>query len=153
MGQDITVEVNTGGKALNGLLSSMPVYSSIGTGPNRGLVIPTGGTPVRLQFDGRELMGLDIGFAQIVVADFLHLQGSLAFRKGEVYDVSIDTGGLAPLLQSIGQGTGATLGRYIDDVKVRKWELSSYEGEDSVGGQPLLRGCAFSDECVVEVGT
>lgn len=38
-------------------------------------------------------------------------------------------------------------GRYL-----MRASFSSYEGEDTVGGQPLLRGCAFSDEHTVEVG-
>jgi len=112
---DITVDVNTGGKALGGLMRAMPIYSGIknNNAPN-GLRIATGGDPVYLNFNGTEIMGLDIGLAEITVADFMFLRGSLAFRKGEIYNVTVDTGGLEPLLSSIGQSTGTSTGKYLD---------------------------------------
>ncbi|MDZ4123485.1 MAG: hypothetical protein U1E02_04800, partial [Hydrogenophaga sp.] len=111
LGRDITVDVNTGGDTAFGkLLKAMPIYTSIKNGDgSSGLQVATGGEPVLLTFGGNEVIGLDIGLAEITVADFLHLRGSLAFRKGEVFEVAVDAGGLAPLLEDIGTATGAVL--------------------------------------------
>ena len=120
---DVTLEVNIGGKLFGGVMRSTADYSSIKTTDANGIEhtgfeIRTGGDPVRLNFKGNDLLGLDIGLAEIAAADFLFLRGSLAFRQGEVYDVAIDTGFLRPLLESLGlngdslplQVQGMTLG-------------------------------------------
>ncbi|MEN9774726.1 MAG: hypothetical protein RL322_1796, partial [Pseudomonadota bacterium] len=107
LGEAITLEVNTGGKALGGFMRAMPAYSSVQSrdrqgNPVAGVAIDTGGEPVILDFAGHEIIGLDIGRADIAVADFLHLSGALAFRKGEVYDVAVNPGGIAPVASRLG---------------------------------------------------
>jgi hypothetical protein len=110
LGKNITVDVNTGGKALGGVMRAMPVYSSIkNAGAPDGLKIATGGAPVYLGLGGTEILGLDVGLAEIAVADFLHLRGSLAFRKGEQFDVAVDLGGLAPIANQLGKTLNTTL--------------------------------------------
>ena len=133
---EITVDVNTGGKALGGLMRAMPIYSSIKTtGSPDGLKIATGGDPLYLNFNGTEIMGLDIGLAEITVADFMYLRGSLAFRKGEIYNVTVDTGGLEPLLSDIGQSTGSSIGRSLDmDVTALTLGGANLTGFAGVGG-------------------
>src|SRR3990167_2366519 len=73
---------------------------------------------------------LDIGLAEIAVADFLFLRGSLAFRQGEVYDVAVDTGFLRPLLESLGQN-GASLPLQVQAMTLGGANLTGFAG---VGG-------------------
>ena len=74
-----------------------------------GLEVQTGGDPVYLDFKGNDLIGIDIGMADIAIADFLYLRGSLAFRKGDIYDVQVNLGGLQPLVDSLNDGAGINL--------------------------------------------
>ncbi len=111
--QDITIELNSGGKALGGVMRATADYADSfpaeEAGDPVGLKVETGGDPVYLDFTGNELLGIDIGMADIAVADFLYLRGSLAFRKGEVYDVQVNLGGLQPLVDSLNEGAGINL--------------------------------------------
>ncbi|MEI7786163.1 MAG: hypothetical protein WCK08_17355, partial [Betaproteobacteria bacterium] len=135
LGKDITVDVNSGGKALGGLMRAMPVYSSIkNAGAPDGLKIATGGAPVYLDLNGTEIVGLDVGLAEIAVADFLHLRGSLAFRKGEQYDVAVDLGGLAPLANQLGQTLGTSLNPLPLRVEALTLGGSNLTGFAGVGG-------------------
>ena len=61
-------------------------------------------------------MGLDIGLADIAVANFLFLRGSLAFRQGEVFTVAVDMGGLGPMMDDIAKLTGVDLNPLIIEV-------------------------------------
>ena len=105
--KDVTVDVNSGGNTRfmagdKPLMTALPIYSSIkNTDGTKGLKISTGGTPVLLTFGGNEVIGLNIGVADIAVADFLYLHGSLAFRKGDRFDVEVDLGGFKKIVNQV----------------------------------------------------
>ena len=136
IGSDITVGFNAGGETVLGpLMSARPVYTSIrNSDGTRGLRVATGGTPVLLQFEGSEFMGLDIGLADIAVADFLFLRGSLAFRMGDVYQVAVDAGGLAPMLEQIGSATGTVLNPLPLQVSALTLGGANLTGFAGIGG-------------------
>ncbi|QJW84660.1 hypothetical protein HK414_16065 [Ramlibacter terrae] len=96
--RDITIEVNHGGKAAGGFMRATADFAAsfpAEAGRPAGYKVETGGDPVYLTFAGTQLLGVDIGIAEIRVSEFLHLRGSLAFRKGEQYDVLVNPGGWA----------------------------------------------------------
>ena len=75
-------------------LRANPIYSGIvnrkvnpdGTiTETKGHIVGTGSDPVIFDFAGPPLMGLDIGLAEISLADFVHLRGSLAFQIGRAH--------------------------------------------------------------------
>jgi len=107
VGHDITIDVNSGGytrlkAGAKPLVSARPIYTSIeNKDGTKGLKIGTGGTPVLLAFGGNEVMGVDIGLAEITVADFLYLRGSLAFRKGDLLAVEVDLGGFKKIVNQV----------------------------------------------------
>ena len=105
--QDITIEVNSGGKLFGGAMRSTADFASSFPAEQRRrhagrFKCETGGKPVYLNFTGDDLIGLDIGMADIQVSEFLSLRGSLAFRKGERYIVNVDLGGLSTLADQLG---------------------------------------------------
>ncbi|MEO7578774.1 MAG: calcium-binding protein, partial [Massilia sp.] len=105
--QDITVEVNTGGKLFGGLMRSTADFAAsfpadASTHRPAGFEVRTGGTPVYLNNTGEDLIGLDIGMAEIQVSEFLSLRGSLAFRKGDRHVVDVELGGLQQLADDLG---------------------------------------------------
>ncbi|MCU1533289.1 MAG: hypothetical protein JWO49_2860, partial [Arthrobacter sp.] len=108
---DITIEINSGGKALGGLMTATADFTSVtrAAGDPVGLAVQTGGTPVYLDFTGNQLLGLDIGMAEIQVSEFLYLRGSLAFRKGDTYNVMVNPGGLSPLIDSLNSTQGTAI--------------------------------------------
>lgn len=84
---DVTLELNQGGKLFGGVMrstadfkASFPAQPASGSDPAvpAGLKIETGGDPVYLNLQGNDLIGIDIGLAEIQVSEFLHLRGSLA---------------------------------------------------------------------------
>jgi hypothetical protein len=142
VGTDIKLEVNTGGEVLGGLFRAMPVYSKMRkTDPvtgkvTVGLPVGAGDDPITLNFDGHELIGLDIGLADIAVADFLFLRGSLAFRKGDVFNVKVEMNGLKPLLEDLGAVAG--LGMDFDNLNINVTAMTlggaNLSGFAGVGG-------------------
>jgi hypothetical protein len=147
LGRDITLEYNDGGQWLE-LFRAMPIYSGMTTRKTEidpetlqvtttnyvGHVVGTGDEPVALDFNGPPVMGLDIGLAEISLADFVHLRGSLAFRKGEIYNVKIDPGGLGPLLNDIGDVSGVDLNNINLNVQAMTLGGANLEGFAGIGG-------------------
>jgi hypothetical protein len=84
--------------------ASFPGDTSTDPDTPAGYKIETGGTPVYLTLTGEQLMGIDIGLAEIQVSEFLNLRGSLAFRKGERHVVDVNPGGLSTIISDLGGG-------------------------------------------------
>jgi hypothetical protein len=149
LARDITLEFNDGGfwgPTIAGVqpFRALPIYSGmVSTSINpltlelterKGHVISTGGEPVVLDFNGPPLLGLDIGLAEISLADFLHLRGSLAFRKGEIYNVKIDAGGLEPVLSDLGDVSGIDFDNINLNVQAMTLGGANLEGFAGIGG-------------------
>jgi hypothetical protein len=140
---DITIDVNSGGYTRlkagdKPLVSARPIYASIeNKDGTKGLKISTGGTPVLLSFAGNEVMGLDIGLADIEVAHFLYLRGSLAFRKGDLLAVDVDLGGFKKIVNQVYGAISGTMPD-IDTVPLQVEALtiaaSNLAGFAGVGG-------------------
>jgi hypothetical protein len=57
-----------------------------------GYEIGTGGTPIYLDFDGRERIGGSVGYAEQSISDFVHITGSFAFEIGGAQVVQLADG-------------------------------------------------------------
>ena len=137
--QDITLEVNAGGELFGGFMRSRADFKTSfaevagNADPEKnkpaGYKVSTGGAPVYLDFSGEDIMGLDIGMADIQVSEFLSLRGSLAFRKGERFNVNVNPGGLSTLLADL--GSGPTIPMQVEAMTLGGANLSGFAG---VGG-------------------
>ncbi|WP_043112418.1 hypothetical protein, partial [Pseudacidovorax intermedius] len=135
--EDLTIELNRGGEMFGGLLhgtadfvDSFPADAQAGR--PAGFEVRTGGTPVYMQQRGTQLMGLDIGYAEIQVSQFLSLSGSLAFRKGErIVGAQVDLGGLQTLVNQATGNTGTHLAMDMETLTLGGYNLQGFAG---VGG-------------------
>ncbi|MFZ9626421.1 MAG: hypothetical protein ACO3AD_14260, partial [Burkholderiaceae bacterium] len=144
LARDVTLENNSGGEwGIQGVanFTALPIYSGMTSidpvtlRERRGKYIDTGpNSSVSLQFNGTPVMGLDIGLAEISVADFIHLRGSLAFRQGDVYNVKIDPGGLKPLLTDLSDVSGVDFNNINLNVKALTLGGANLEGFAGIGG-------------------
>ena len=141
--KDVTLEVNSGGEVFGGFMRSRADFATSfpavtgKTGADAvnnkpvGYKVETGNAdnPVYLKFGGEDLIGLDIGMAEIQVSEFLSLRGSLAFRKGERFTVDVNPGGLSTLLADF--GSGPTIPMQVEAMTLGGANLSGFAG---VGG-------------------
>ena len=74
-----------------------------------GLQVPTGARnpdgskkTITLDMDGNERIGVSVGEATLLLADFIYLTGSLAFEMGPTYTIDINTGVSANLVDTLG---------------------------------------------------
>ncbi|WP_295538365.1 calcium-binding protein, partial [uncultured Pseudacidovorax sp.] len=134
--EDVTIEVNYGGLLFGGLLKSTANFSSI-VDPvtnQHGFKVRTGpSTGVYLNFEGTQLLGVDIGYAELQVSQFLSLSGSLAFRKGDRFMADVNLGALQKLMNEAGTllGTSSTLKLQMETITLAGHDLQGFAG---VGG-------------------
>ena len=99
--QDITVELNLGGKVVpgpfgNGTIDFVRSFSGDdGADPviPPGYRVDTGTTsdPIYLDFQGEKILA-SVGWAELTISEFVHIAGSFAFEKGAIQRVDV-TGG------------------------------------------------------------
>ncbi|MCU1535966.1 MAG: hypothetical protein JWP82_317, partial [Humibacillus sp.] len=71
-----------------------------------GLLVPTGGTPVRINFDS-PVIGVSADFVVMSISDFVHVSGGFAFETGGLRGVDVDV-----------RTAGLGLQKY-DDIQVK----------------------------------
>ncbi|MEO0510569.1 MAG: LEPR-XLL domain-containing protein, partial [Verrucomicrobiota bacterium] len=103
-GQDIRFNLNLGSKwsgtPFNPALDFESTFpGDLNEGVPPGFRVSTGDpeNPIYIDFDGNTRIGVEIGFAEIEVFDFLYLSGSFAFELGPTAVVDIEPGFLAEL--------------------------------------------------------
>ena len=141
--ENITLDLNSGGELFSGAMRARTDFAKSFPAINDpkdssknkplGYKVQTGdpAKPVYLKFGGEDIVGLDIGMANIQVSEFLSLRGSLAFRKGERYMVDVNPGGLSGVLGALG-ALGATSAKVqVEAMTLGGANLTGFAG---VGG-------------------
>ena len=95
--EGLQLTVNRGGKLGTGTayIDWATSFAGTGTDPD-GLVIPTGGAPVLIDFDS-PVVGIAADFVLMSISDFVHVTGGFAFQSGGVAHVDVDVLGTAGL--------------------------------------------------------
>ncbi|MFM9067371.1 MAG: hypothetical protein ACKOUR_08595, partial [Planctomycetota bacterium] len=125
------------GPAVIDWATSYPTSSAGGFGK----AIPTGEvdangnlTFIRIAHDGNQRLGLGIQHAEVTIADFIHIDGSLYFEKGPQQLVTLATG----LPQNLGESAAAALVQPFVDAVAEAGLGIEFPSEDD-DGNPIPR--------------
>jgi len=83
---DITMNLNTGnswpGDMGPPVIDFQKSFETSDGAADGSFAVPTGGEEVLLDYDGNQRIGVSFANADINIAEFVHLNGSVAFEKG-----------------------------------------------------------------------
>jgi len=135
----LTVAVNAGKDILNPLGDAAVDFKKsfeTAADANDGVfLVPTGGEPVALGYDGNYRVGASAEDARMDLLDFVHLQGSFSFEQGPQQLVEIATGvpanlgaaldtiGLQDIADTIASVGGVTIGENFSTIS--GWDVAT----------------------------
>ncbi|MCJ8345137.1 hypothetical protein MJH12_06330, partial [bacterium] len=117
----------------NGVLDAGEDLNHDGLIDTAVFAINTGGDPVYLDYQDA-ILKVDVGFAELKIADFLTLQGGFSFSQLTNQEVVVDTGDLGELIEPLASGVGLDPSQIKLDVDMLTISATNVYGFAGIGG-------------------